>query len=174
MSNFLILGLPRSRTAWLANFMTTQNIFCSHEGLNGCTSLTQYRNKFKKNSGDSNTGLALFDFEILFEGFKRIIIDRDIDEAVKFSIDSYGCDTTSTMLNLKQRLDNLDGLHVHFDDINDRLEEIWNYLTDQQFNESRADMLIDFDVQVCDVHNTDIDALVKLRQNTNDYFPSQA
>lgn len=33
MSNFLVFGRPRSRTAWLANFMTYGPSFCFHEGL---------------------------------------------------------------------------------------------------------------------------------------------
>ena len=31
MTPFFITGLPRSRTAWLANFFTTQTAFCFHD-----------------------------------------------------------------------------------------------------------------------------------------------
>lgn len=31
MHTFFITGLPRSRTAWLANLFTTGNVFCFHE-----------------------------------------------------------------------------------------------------------------------------------------------
>ena len=30
---FFVIGLPRSRTAWLANFLTTGSSFCFHEAL---------------------------------------------------------------------------------------------------------------------------------------------
>lgn len=30
---FFVTGLPRSRTAWLANFLTAQGALCMHEGL---------------------------------------------------------------------------------------------------------------------------------------------
>ena len=155
MSNFLILGLPRSRTAWLANFMSTQGLSCSHEGLNGCISLQEYRNRFSENSGDSNTGLALFDFEPLFEDFKIVIIDSNIETAVNFSKKHFSHDSTDFMTELKIRLLDIDGLHIPFSKINDRLEDIWNYLTPKQFDDRRAKMLIGFDVQVRNVHDFD-------------------
>lgn len=170
MSNFLILGLPRSRTAWLANFMTSQDIFCSHEGLNGCVTLQQYKDKFTLNSGDSNTGLALFDFEDQFKDFKKVIIDNTIDASVKFALTHYGVDTTETMTVLSERLSSLDGLHVAFNDINDRLEEIWDYITPKQFDNSRAEMLINFDIQIRDLTVMDRQAIIELRKNTNAYF----
>ncbi len=170
MNNFLILGLPRSRTAWLANFMTTDDIFCSHEGLNGCHTLQEYKNKFKPNSGDSNTGLALFDFENQFKEFKIVVIENTIDASVNFSLDNYGVDITEVMTVLQERLLSLRGLHIPFQDINDRLEEIWNYLTPKQFNESRTEMLINFDVQIRDLSLMDQKAMMILRENTNAYF----
>lgn len=33
MKTFLITGLPRSRTAWLANLFTTGHVYCQHDGL---------------------------------------------------------------------------------------------------------------------------------------------
>lgn len=170
MSNFLILGLPRSRTAWLANFMTIQDIHCTHEGLNGCHTLAAYRRKFTDNSGDSNTGLALFDFEALFKDFKRVIIDSDIKESVEFAKKHYDYNTFETMTRLKHRLDNLDGLHIAFNDINNQLETIWNYLTPKQYNEKRASMLIGFDVQLRNIHDIDEPAFKALVNNTHNYF----
>ena len=33
MDAFLVFGMPRSRTAWVANFLTTDRSLCLHEGL---------------------------------------------------------------------------------------------------------------------------------------------
>ncbi len=33
MKHFFVFGLPRSRTAWFANFLTTDKSFCFHEAL---------------------------------------------------------------------------------------------------------------------------------------------
>jgi hypothetical protein len=153
--------------------MSTQGLSCSHEGLNGCTSLQEYRNNFTENSGDSNTGLALFDFESLFEDFKIVIIDSDIDTAVSFSKRFYDNDSTEIMTELKARLSSIDGLHIPFNEINDRLEDIWNYLTPKQFDARRAKMLIGFDVQVRNIYDFDNVAYEALLES-NGQITSQA
>lgn len=39
---FFITGLPRSRTAWLANFLNWGNTWCWHDGIRGCSSLDEF------------------------------------------------------------------------------------------------------------------------------------
>lgn len=151
--------------------MSTQGVSCSHEGLNGCTSLQEYRNKFTENSGDSNTGLALFDFEPLFEDFKIVIIDSEIDTSVNFSKRYYNNDSTKVMTELKARLLNIDGLHIPFDEINNRLEDIWNYLTPKQFDDRRAKMLIGFDIQVRNIYDFDNVAYEALLESDGQITP---
>ena len=169
-SNFLILGLPRSRTAWLANFLTYGDVTCTHEGLNGCRTLLEYKRQFKDNSGDSNTGLAIFDFESLFSDFKLIIIDSDIRRSVEFARKIYRADIYGQMVKMKKRLDSLEGLHVALHDIDDRLEEIWDYVSRYQFNEQRAAQLISLDIQVRDPFFIDRDASQELLRNTKNYL----
>lgn len=170
MNNFLVLGLPRSRTAWLSNFLTYGDITCTHEGLNGCRTLIEYKRQFKDNSGDSNTGLALFEFESLFSGFKIIIIDSSVRKSVEFARRIYRADIYGQMAKLEERLDSLDGLHIHFHDIDDRLEEIWDYVSRDQFNESRAAQLIPLNIQVRDPFFFDRDASQELFKNTKNYL----
>lgn len=155
--------------------MTYDGIYCSHEGLNGVNSLEEYRAKFS-DSGDSNTGLALFDFEALFQDFKIVIIDNEIDSGVVFSKIRYRVDLTKQLTQLKQRLSKLEGLHIPFGDIDNRLEDIWNYLTDKPFNKHRAEMLSQFNIQVTDNYQFDQEAMnnlkasEELRVNTHDHL----
>lgn len=165
MNNFLILGLPRSRTAWLANFLCYDGLTCTHEGLNGCNTIEEYRNKFVDNMGDANTGLAMFNFQRYFSDFKIIVIDRDIDSAVKFSIENFGLDLTLSMKAIQKKLEVIPGLHIPYDEINDKLEGIWDYLSPNQFNEKRAEMLIKLDVQVRDVQDYDKKAMLEILKN---------
>lgn len=145
---FLVLGLPRSRTAWIANFMTYSGLHCSHEGINGCHSLKEYFNNIQ--DGDANTGLYHFNFEKhMPEGTKIIIIDSDIDNALKYGKEHYGIDA-SLLHTMKDRLDTVEGLHINFNSINDNLETMWNYITDKPFDTKRADMLIGLNIQVND------------------------
>lgn len=131
--------------------------------------MEEYIDKIK-GVGDSNTAIALYEFErFLPEDTKLIIIDSSIDNAVEFG-KSFGHDIKYAMGIAKERLDSFDGLHVHIDDINDNLEEIWNYVTDEEFNKERADMLIGLDVQIRDVYSIDEESMIKFTENTNDYF----
>lgn len=61
---FFITGLPRSRTAWLANFLTFGASFCYHEGLLGCRSLDDLYRKMdalkRPVCGDADTALLHF------------------------------------------------------------------------------------------------------------------
>jgi hypothetical protein len=170
MSNFLVLGLPRSRTAWLANFLTYGDITCTHEGLNGCMSLNEYKDKFTKNSGDSNTGLAYFEFEPLFIDFKKIIIDSGIRKSVEFARKTYGRDSFDQIVKLKKRLDSIKGLHVPYHDIDDNLELIWDYVSRYQFNEKRAAQLTKLNIQIRDPFSMDVRASAELFKNTNHYL----
>ena len=158
----LVLGLPRSRTAWLANFLTHNAFFCHHEGINGCSSIEEYKAKIGSDS-DSNTGLALFDVNKLFPDTNIIVIDSSITAAVKYGKEVYGVDTTEDMLTYKAKLDEIDGLHVPIASMNNGLERIWNYATNGTlFNAQRAEMLTKLDIRVKEPFNIDAIAAIKL------------
>jgi hypothetical protein len=163
---FLVLGLPRSRTAWLANFLTYDGQFCFHEGVNGCNSIEEYKVKVE-GKGDSNTGLMLFDFEKHFPDAKIIIIDSDIDRAVDFGRDIYGLDIEIEMVVAKNRLDKMKGFHVKLEEIDGQLKEIWEYVSDKEFNQDRADMLIKLDVQMKNPFDIDIDSISQFKGTVN-------
>jgi hypothetical protein len=63
VGHFFILALPRSRSAWLANFLTYGPSFCYHEGLIGCRSMAVLRAKLALPGtalcGNADTGAAL-------------------------------------------------------------------------------------------------------------------
>jgi len=170
MSNFFIIGLPRSRTAWLSNFLTFDGEFCYHEGLNGCSSISDYKAKLGSFRGDSNTGLMLFNFEKHFPGAKVVVIDSEIDKASEFSKETYGEDITKQLKLMKERLDGIKGLHINVNDINDKLKEIWEYVSDKAFNKERADMLVKLNIQVNDPHDMDIEAILNFKEDVGDWL----
>lgn len=154
----------------MANFLTYGDITCTHEGLNGCVTLEEYRSKFKNGSGDSNTGLALFDFEPLFTDFKIIIIDSNIRKSIEFAKRVYGTDTFNQMSILKKRLDSLNALHIPYHAIDNNLEKIWDYVSRYQFNEKRAEQLSRLDIQIRDPFSMDSRASSQLFNNTKHYL----
>jgi len=158
VSNFFVLGLPRSRTAWLANFLTYDGMRCHHEGTNECHSLKQYQFLLADDEGDSNTGLVIIDIKKFFPDAKIVIIDSDPDKAIEYSRRTFGMDCAENILIMKEKLDAMGGLHVALEDINLRLLDIWDYLTGLPFDDSRANMLINMDIQIKDPHTMDISA----------------
>jgi hypothetical protein len=65
--HFFITGIPRSRTAWFANFLTTENAFCFHDAMKDGWSVEHVFNLFQKRAsdgfefvGDSDSGLLLY------------------------------------------------------------------------------------------------------------------
>jgi len=157
-SNFFVIGLPRSRTAWLANFLTYGDHFCFHEGLNGCHSISEYKQKIA-GCGDSGTGLMMFDMNTLFPDSPVVIIESNPGRSIDFMLKTYGAYEPSLIYELWQKLDKIEGLRIRFEDINDRLEEIWTHLIGDGFDKRRADMLIKLNIQMVDPTDFDRDAL---------------
>ena len=68
---FFITGLPRSRTAWLANFFTTQTAFCLHDACKDGWTAEHIRSEFDtlarhyKQVGDADSGLMLIADELV-------------------------------------------------------------------------------------------------------------
>lgn len=149
-----MLGLPRSRTAWLANFLTQGDHFCFHEGINGCPSIADYKVKLG-NQGDSGTGMMLFDMNTLFPDAPMVIIENNPKKAIEFCRRTYSFYNPSLIYRLRDKLDKIEGLRIPFDDIDKRLPEIWSHLIGDGFDKRRADMLVKFRVEVMDPFDID-------------------
>lgn len=161
--SFFILGLPRSRTAWLANFLTYGKTFCHHEGMNGCRSIEEYRKKIGSN-GDAGTGLMLLDLDRLFPESPRVIIESDPKKAIAFAKKAYGIDSPEWFYYLRNRLDAMGGLRIHVDEINDNLERIWSLVSREPYNRERGELLKRLRVETLDVHDIDREAMNALLQ----------
>lgn len=158
MSNFFIIGLLRSRTAWLANFMTYGKSFCYHEGINGCNSMEEYRAKIGS-GGDSGPSCIMIDYKKYFPKAKKLIIENDPVKSISFLQKTYGIDGVPEVERLSTILDGMEGMRVKFESINDRLPEIWAYLSDEPYNKLRGDMLIKLNVQMNDPFDIDLAAM---------------
>lgn len=90
MSNrFLILALPRSRTAWLANFLTQGPIACCHEPFAECRTPDMLRSIIDAQGAEFNGAsdtFGAFWFEQLKEILddpKVVVIRRPMDQVLK-------------------------------------------------------------------------------------------
>ena len=129
--DFCITGYPRSRTSWFAAFFTTGPVFCHHE-IALCKPEAQY------------IGFSGANFAIDPPDCPTVIIERDEGEVRKSLRHLTG---KADEIIDKMSLSGLEGLRVKFEDINDRLEEIWNYCVPLPFPKERATMFINLDIE---------------------------
>ena len=89
VKRFLITGLPRSRTAWLANFLTFGQAFCFHDGLQHCREIGDLENLFWNAGaevvGDSDSGLLYVAEALphLFPDVPLVLVERDPRQALE-------------------------------------------------------------------------------------------
>jgi hypothetical protein len=86
---FFIVARPRSRTAWLANFLTYGPAFCLHDGLRGCGTVGDLAHKLARLGveypGNADPGLPLV-FTKVHERFPQaryVFVTRDPEEALE-------------------------------------------------------------------------------------------
>lgn len=142
----LIAGLPRSRTAWLSVFMSQSGVYFHHEALNGCHSIAEYKEKVK-GCGDSSTGLISSG---LTDNCKLVIINKTDDQikrCIEWCDSEFNVNSKSFILAENEKLKKLNGLHINQSDINERLQDIWEYLVDTPWDDKYA-RLIDLNIQV--------------------------
>lgn len=154
---YQILGWPRSRTAWLANFLTWDNSFCFHEGVGDfknkrMLSVMQYRKLFSKflqhfkHVGDSNTYSLMHQKFVLPEA-KVVIIERSAEEVEK----------AVAKLGIAVKIPEVieypynECLRIQYDDIDERLGEIWEFcMPGVKRNLPREHLLKKLNIQVTD------------------------
>lgn len=132
---FFVLGLPRSRTAWLARFLTYREWSCGHEELRHVRNLDDVRSWFEQPCvGSAETGAA--PFWRLFEKYAPnapiVVVRRPVAEVVKSLLAIPGVLFATDYLEkiarkLDRKLDQIEGrlpnvLSVQFDDL--RREDI--------------------------------------------------
>lgn len=105
--NYLITGLPRSRTAWLAAAVGCDDHPCLHEGLVlGVDGLGQWMDE-NPTGGDSDSGLPMFWRKLAFP-YRLVIVRRDPEEAARSYAKAAGFDLTLARLAISNLSESLD------------------------------------------------------------------
>ena len=153
MNKFFIFAPPRSRTAWLANFLTYGDSFCWHEG----TVFRSVKNMFDGMDylavGNSDSTNPFFIDEILEHNPKLVVIQNEFKN-VKSSLESIGLWNKAGERLLYKSFENiekikqLNPLIVHFHEIDKKAAEIWDYCTDLPLNQKRLEQLLIFNIEV--------------------------
>jgi hypothetical protein len=168
MGFFSIFALPRSRTAWLSNWLTTDNSICLHEFSNGAKDgLWDFIQSIESDFvGISEPGIEALDYipsDVLMT-FPMVIIKQDPAFSFKKCLSAwpsiYSGDNIRNVLKniLNQWSDVLDKLSqcencktFYEHDLNDLnvLSEIWEHLLpDIKHNKLRTKLLMEIDMSV--------------------------
>ena len=159
--NFFVVGLPRSRTAWLANFLTKDRL-CYHEGFDNCHTIQEYKDKLGTDKGDSSTGLMLLNMHEEFPDSPIVVIENDFKKVADYAYKTYGYYDKKFIEYLNDCLNNVDGLRIKFDDIDERLPEIWDHLIGTPYDLERAELLKRMKIELKDPFAFNLDSMTNL------------
>ncbi len=86
--NFFILGLPRSRTAWLANWFTQGDSLCMHDGWRWGLDAMKDASVGYEHFGNSDSSNGAHVEELLdgFPGCRMLLVERDPEESIAATI----------------------------------------------------------------------------------------
>lgn len=148
--------MPRARSAWLAAYFTTNESICFHEKLSeGDEEFNRALNTEYKYTGFSDTSICLR--PDLITG-KCVVIHRDLKEVIN-SLMKFTILTDEIINELKKaesRLSAIKGLHINYHEIDNRLEEIHNYLLPGTYNSKRAEIFKQMNIQTTQERNKQI------------------
>jgi len=161
--NFFVAGLPRSRTAWMSVFLAQSGRPCLHDGFSGCSAISEYSLKLGDH-GDSSTGLTFIDVNTMFPDAPVVIIhknDIEFEKCVKWCDNAYNVDMRADLTQHREALHYIEGKHIKQSEIDDRLEEIFTYLTGCEWMPHYAN-LKGMNIQLNDPLNIDMQAAEQL------------
>lgn len=145
MIDFMVLGLPRSGTAWVANLLTTDTSLCLHEALLDSTIEQLDRVEHAGLFGIAETS-GLFLPECVHHDCKKLIIDRPISE-INESLNDLGLpDMPERAVEL---LSGIEGYKITFKELFDfdAMQSAYKYLLDKDLSKDRHQFLCQMNVQ---------------------------
>ncbi len=129
---FFLAGMPRCRTAWFAEYLSAYDgVTCHHEAINGPDSKQEFYDIMEADGcvGNSDSGLFITDFQQRWPDAPTVVLLRDPVAVQKSVSKLLGAEPSIELIERQYRAAlALDGLQVWYEDINDRLDEIHDYI----------------------------------------------
>jgi len=146
--DFMIVGLPRSGTAWLANWFTTERSICWHEPLWTRPLVELDAMKGAGLFGIADTMLVMMDADELNKHpAKKLIVHRELGEVNK-SLVKAGLPGAMRDEH-KWKLDEIGGYHITFHDLFnvERFRPAAEWLLPIPFDAARYSLLKNLNIQ---------------------------
>lgn len=131
MTPFFITGLPRSRTAWMAAYLTGGDVLCHHELMKFCKSKEEFYQSFRHPAlrvGDSDSGLPDTEFQKIFPRAPTIIIERPLDDVLQSLHDIEIPAPREYLEAMQAKLSRLNGMRVEFENLDRQMPDVCEYL----------------------------------------------
>ena len=156
-TRFFITGLPRSGTAWIANYLTYGNSFCFHEGLADYDSIHDFAAMLDQTEaecvGDSDTvitGILPWLYE-KYPDARYVFIQRNRYD-VEQSLITNGF-STHKIPEIQRSLDwgikHIPSLLITFDDLFDNMQRVCDYIGVDCFSTERDNLLRHMRIDEC-------------------------
>lgn len=146
MIDFMVIGLPRSGTAWLANLLTTDTSICLHEAFIDKTleqlDVVGYFGKL----GISETSAIFHTEKINAHPAKKLIVERNV-LPINHSLVRIGLPMIPN--TFVQLLEQIDGYRIKYQDIfnYEIMSKAYEYLLDKKLSYERHRLLVNLNVQ---------------------------
>lgn len=146
MIDFMVLALPRSGSAWVANLLTTDTSLCIHESAMDYHTTDLDAMEYNGTLGIAETSAFIRVDELNLHSAKKLIIDRPFDDINKSiaelgfkAMPSYSADL---MIQLK-------GYRIAYKDLfnYEIMSEAYYYLLRKELNQERHKMLCQMNIQ---------------------------
>jgi len=138
MIPYVVLGLPRSNTYWLSQFLSTDRRPCLHDPSRRWRSRAEVAPFFRQHGAAAvDTALGLIWDEVAVPGVRVVVIHRPV-AAVEASLRRIGIDP-SGMVEYARKLWAIDGLHFQTTDLDNAEEaaQLFDYCVGEPFNLDR-------------------------------------
>lgn len=144
MVDFMVLGLPRTATTWISNWLTTDTSLCLHDPLYKYHYSALDSIETNKRLGISCTGLYNFPSYVNAHKAKKIIIHRNLNE-INESLVAIGLPSLSQQE--EDKLYKLQGIHINLEDVFSNPKLVFEYLLEKQFDAERFNELKTIEMQ---------------------------
>lgn len=149
MDKGFVTGLPRSRTYWFSEYFKGLGQAAHHEFLNGCKSKKEF---YDMKGINCDCGLYLTDFQEMWDA-PTVIVHRPILEVIESL--SHILNITSRLLEelgyANKCLDKMEGLHIDYQDINNRMPEIHAYMLGTAYDEEYGKQMLGNNLQLSEI-----------------------